>query len=120
MAKYRSGRINEEIKKNISSIIQNKVKDPRISAMVSVTRVDVTRDLSYAKVYISIFGNDKAKKETFEALKNSEKFIRSELGHSVRIRHVPQVIIEMDKSIEHGMHINTIIQEIKEKEENDD
>jgi len=56
MAKYRSGRINEEIRKEISDIIRNQVRDPRLTAMVSVTRVDVTKDLRYAKVYISIFG----------------------------------------------------------------
>ena len=61
MVNYRNGRINEEIKKEVSNTIQNKIKDPRVSAMVSVTRVEATRDLSYAKVYVSIFGDEKAK-----------------------------------------------------------
>jgi ribosome-binding factor A len=113
MSKYRGNRINEEIKKHVSSIIQNKLKDPRIGGLVSVTRVDVTRDLSYAKVYVSIFGDEKLKSETFEALKQSSGFIRSELGHNVRIRHVPQVLIELDESLEYGMKINTILGDIK-------
>lgn len=62
MAKYRSGRINEEVKKEVSSIIREDIKDPRMSGMVSVTKVDVTKDLRYAKVYVSIFGDKQVKK----------------------------------------------------------
>lgn len=69
MSKYRSGRINEEMKKEISNIIRSDIKDPRFTAMTSVTKVEVTRDLSYAKVYVSLYGNNKSKEETLEALK---------------------------------------------------
>jgi len=120
MTKYRNGRLNEEIKKNVSAIIQSKIKDPRMSGLVSVTRVNVTRDLSYAKVYISIFGNEKSKEDTLNALKSSAGFIRTELSHSIRIRHIPQIIIELDTGLEYGMHINSLIQEIKEKGKNDE
>lgn len=119
MAKYRGGRINEEIKKNVSSIIQNKVKDPRISSLVSVTRVEVTRDLSYAKVFISVFGDEKSKGDTVKALKSSAGFIRSELAHLVRIRHIPQILIELDESFERGMHINSLLTKIKKNDGND-
>lgn len=74
MAKYRAGRINEEVKKEVSSIIHNDIKDPRLSAMVSVTDVNVTKDLKYAKVYVSIFGNEKAKEESLQALKKFCRF----------------------------------------------
>lgn len=119
MAKYRSGRINEEMKKEISNIIQNDVKDPRISAMISVTKVDVTKDLRYAKVYVSIFGNEESRANTFEALKNSAGFIRREIGHKINLRYTPEIIMELDDSIEQGMHIDKILQKIKEKEHND-
>ncbi len=114
MANYRSGRINEELKREISNIISKDVKDPRVSAMVSVTHVEVTKDLHYAKVLLSIFGTGEQQEETLEALKHSIGFIRKELAHRVKLRHTPELIIELDNSIEHGMHINSIIEKLKE------
>lgn len=119
MAKYRSGRINEEIKKEVSEIIRNEVRDPRLTAMVSVTRVDVTKDLRYAKVFVSIFGNEEEKKSSLNALKNSSGFIRREVGHRVNLRFTPEITIELDNTIEHGMHINALIESIKEHKSND-
>ncbi|MCH3963981.1 MAG: 30S ribosome-binding factor RbfA [Clostridium sp.] len=116
MSKYRNGRINEEMKKEISNIIREDVKDPRITAMVSVTKVEVTRDLSYAKVYVSLYGNTRSKNETLEALKNSSGFIRREVGHRIRLRNTPEIIIELDNSIEQGMHIDELLRKIKEHE----
>ncbi|WP_446899517.1 30S ribosome-binding factor RbfA [Clostridium sp. LBM24168] len=116
MSKYRNGRINEEMKKEISNIIREDVKDPRLTAMVSVTKVEVTRDLSYAKVYVSLYGNTRSKNETLEALKNSSGFIRREVGHRIRLRNTPEIIIELDNSIEQGMHIDELLRKIKEHE----
>ena len=118
MVNYRNGRINEEIKKEVSNTIQNKIKDPRLSAMVSVTKVDTTKDLSYTKVYVSIFGNELAKKETIQALKSSTGLMRKEIGSHVKLRHVPQVIIEVDETIEHAIHLEGIFHQIKEQEKN--
>lgn len=119
MAKYRAGRINEEVKKEVSNIIQYELKDPRISAMVSVTKVDVTKDLRYAKVYVSIFGNEIAKSETFEALKSSTGFIRKGIGRKINLRYTPEIILELDDTIEHGMHIDSLIAKIKENDKHD-
>ena len=114
MAKYRSGRINEEIKKEISKIIRNDLKDPRINSMISVTKVDVTKDLRYAKVYVSIFGDQSSNSETFEALKSSAGFIRKEIGSRINLRYTPQIMLEMDNTIEQGMHIDEILNQIKQ------
>ena len=119
MAKYRSGRINEEIKKELSDIIRNEVRDPRLTAMVSVTRVDVTKDLRYAKVFVSVFGNEEEKKNTISVLKNSAGFMRREVGHRVNLRFTPELIIELDNTIEHGMHINALLESIKENKPHD-
>lgn len=119
MAKYRLGRINEEIKKEVSNIIQYDINDPRLTAMVSVTRVEVTNDLRYAKAFVSIFGTDEAKKESLQALRNSSGFIRREVGHRIKLRYTPEIIIELDKSIEHGMHINDLLSDLKEQDEDD-
>lgn len=116
MANYRPGRINEELKREISDIIRNNIKDPRMSGLISVTRVEATRDLSYAKVFISIFGTDDSKDETLGILKKSSSFIRKEVGSRMKLRHTPQIIVQLDESIENGMHIDSLIQKIKEKE----
>lgn len=115
MAKYRGGRINEEVKKEISDIIRSGLKDPRLTAMVSIVDVDVTKDLRYAKVYVSLFAKtDEEKKESFLALKSSSSFIRREVGHRINLRYTPEIIFEIDNSIEHGMHIDSLLQKIKE------
>ncbi len=119
MVNYRNGRINEEIKKEVSNTIQNKIKDPRKSAMVSVTNVETTKDLSYTKVYVSIFGNELAKKETLQALKSSTSLIRKEIGLHVKLRHVPQVIIELDETIDKAIHLESLFNKIKEKDKNE-
>lgn len=119
MVKYRSGRVNEEIKREVSDIIQNDIRDPRLSAMVSVTKVNVTPDFRYAKVYVSIFGDEASKNNSLQAIKSSAGFIRRELGQRVNLRYTPEIIVELDTSIEYGMHINSLLHKIKEKNEND-
>lgn len=116
MANHRGGRINEEVKKVVSDIIRNDVKDPRITAMVSVTEVKVTKDLSFANVYLSVFATNKEQEEeTFDIIKKSAGFIRKELGKRVKLRVTPQVVIERDSSIEQGMYIDSLLAKIKEK-----
>jgi len=116
MANYRGGRINEEVKREISTIIRNEIKDPRLTAMVSVTDVKVTRDLRYAKVFVSIFGkDDEEKNNTFIALKNASGYIRREIGQRINLRYNPQIIFELDDSINYGMHIEELIQKVKDK-----
>ncbi len=118
MANYRGGRINEEFKKEISNLIQNEIKDPRITAMISVTDVKVTKDLRYAKVYVSIFCNsEEEKKENLAALKNASGFVRKELGRRINLRYTPEIIFEIDDSINYGMHMDELIQKISKKDE---
>ena len=116
MANYRGGRINEEVRREVSNIIQNEIKDPRLTAMVSVTTVKVTKDMRYAKVYVSIFGkNDEEKNNTFQALKNASGYIRKEIGQRINLRYNPQIIFELDDSINYGMHIEELIAKTKDK-----
>ena len=113
MAKYRAGRINEEVKKEISDIIRTEIKDPRLTAMISVVDVNVTKDLRYAKVFVSIFGKDEEEKNnTFTALKNASGYIRKEIGIRINLRHNPQIIFELDDSISYGMRIEELIHEV--------
>ena len=116
MANYRGGRINEEYKREISNLIQNEIKDPRITAMISVTDVQVTKDLRYAKVYVSIFSkDDEEKKSNLEALKRSSGFVRKAVGQKVNLRHTPEIIFELDDSINYGMHMDELIQRISKE-----
>lgn len=119
MTKYRSGRINEEMKRQLSDIIRNELNDPRITAMVSITKVDVTKDLKYAKVFVSLFGSEEQKENTMAALKSSLGYLRREVGHRIDLRITPELIIEIDNTIEHGMHIDALLAKIKENKHND-
>lgn len=113
---YRSGRLSEEIKREISKMILDEIKDPRIKGMVSITDINVTRDLRYAKVYISIYGNEEEKKETIEGLKSASGYIRHEIGKRIKMRYTPEISFELDRSIEYGAHISEVLKELKNRE----
>lgn len=116
MANYRGGRINEEVRREISVIIRDEIKDPRMTAMVSITAVKVTKDLRYAKVFVSIFGkNEDEKNETFAALKSASGYIRKEIGQRINLRNTPQILFELDDSISYSMKIEELIEKVKEK-----
>lgn len=117
MSMQRLNRISEELKKEISMIIMNELKDPRISAMCSIVSVETTPDLKYAKVYVSIFGSKEEKENTLKGLKNASGFIRRKLGDVMKIRYLPEIHFVMDESIEHGAKIAEILNEINKKEE---
>ncbi|MFC4103522.1 MULTISPECIES: 30S ribosome-binding factor RbfA [Paenibacillus] len=113
MAKIRVGRVGEQIKKEISTIIQTELKDPRIG-FITVTGVEVTGDLSQARVFLSVLGNDEQKEETLKALSRSTGFIRSELGKRIRFRHTPELIFKFDSSIEYGSRITSILGQLND------
>ena len=116
MAKFRVGRVGEQIKKELSQILQMELKDPRIG-FVTVTGVDVTNDLSQATVYLSVLGDDSQKEETLKALAKAHGFIRSELGRRVRLRHTPELIFKFDTSIEYGSRIEQLLAQLNREEQ---
>lgn len=116
MASYnRTRRIGEEIRKIVSTMLINGIKDPRINSMVSVTDVEVTSDLSYAYIYVSILGGDE--ESTLEGLRNAESYIRREIGRSIKIRHIPQIIFKVDDSLVKGMYMDSLIKKVSQKEQ---
>lgn len=118
MAKHRMDRINEEMKKELADIIRNEIKDPRITAMVSVTGVEVTADLKYAKVYLSLFGKDKAEElETMAALNNAKGYMRRQLSSALNLRNTPELTLIEDISIDYGMHIDSLLREVLPKQD---
>ena len=117
MKQVRVSQIGEEIKRVISQLLRTKIKDPRISDMVSITEVRVTNDLSFAKVFVSVFGTEDEKNDTLEGLRNAEGFIKKEIGRNVKIRIMPKLIFELDDSVEESLRLEKILEEIKTKEE---
>lgn len=113
----RMGRIDEEYRKELSNIISYKIKNPNITGMISVTKVKVTSDLKYAKVSVSIL-NSKNVKETLEGLQKSSGFIRSELAKRVNLRNTPEIIFELDDSLEYGAKIDSILKDIMKDNKN--
>lgn len=111
MAKERINKINEEVHRSLAEIVRE-LKDSRIPLMTSIVAVSVTNDLSYAKVYVSVMGDDETKKRALEGLKSAAGYVRRELGRRIDIRHTPEILFELDRSIEHGAHINKIISEL--------
>lgn len=112
----RLGRIDEELKKEISNIINYELNNPKITGMISVTRAKITPDLKYAKVYVSIL-NAKNTKDTLANLKKSSGFIRSEIAKRINLRITPELIFVLDDSMEYGAKIDQILKEILPKKE---
>ncbi len=115
--KVRPNRIGEEIKKEVVLLIRNGIKDPRVDSLVSITDVEVTRDLSYATIYISRYGNEQQRQDALEGMKAAARFIRSELSKRLKLRTVPELIFKLDDSLEYGAKIETILHQIHQEEQ---
>jgi len=119
MSYQRIDRISEEVRREVDAIIRDELSDPRISGTFSVTRADVTGDLRYAKIYISVLEDDK-REELMAALKNAKGFIRRVLGKRMIIRYTPELTFVSDKNIEYGVHIAKVLADTLGTEENTD
>ena len=111
----RTDRIASEIMREAERIIREDVSDPRTQSMFSITHVDVTRDLRYAKVYVSIYEEDK-REPMMKALKSAAGFIRHNLGRRVQLRYTPELLFELDTTIEYGVHIASLINQVRKTE----
>ena len=107
MASNRIGRINEEIQRELASLIPN-VKDPRVSGLISVTAVDTTPDLRYAKIYISVLDKSDCA-QVLKGLKSASGYLRRELGHALQLRYTPELTFVRDDSIDRGAHILDVL-----------
>ncbi|MGM9553599.1 MAG: 30S ribosome-binding factor RbfA [Faecousia sp.] len=119
MASNRIGRINEEIQRELSDLLRE-LKDPRVhKTMLSITRVETTPDLRYAKIYVSLLDKEYTK-ETLAGLKSSAGYLRRELGRSLQLRYTPELQWQPDDSITHGAHILEILSKLDIPEDSDD
>ncbi|TCP30290.1 ribosome-binding factor A [Scopulibacillus darangshiensis] len=115
MANLRAHRVGEQMKKELSDIIGNRIKDPRVG-FVTVTGVDVTGDLQQATVYITVLGNDEQKEDTISGLSKAKGFIRSEVGKRIRLRKTPEISFKFDESIEYGNRIDRLLHDLNNGE----
>ena len=123
MASNRIGRINEEIQRELSDLIRG-LKDPRVQTMLSITRVDTTSDLRYAKVHISVL-EESRENEAMKGLRSAGGWLRRELGSSLQLRYTPELVFELDDSLKYGAHMYDLLsrlsaQEKREEPEHDD
>lgn len=109
----RHERLNEQVKREISEILRNEVRDPRVG-LVTVTEARVAPDLSFARIYVRPLGGEE--KELFDGLTNATPYIRRELGKRLSVRHVPEIRFEPDRALEHALHIEKLLSEVKKSE----
>lgn len=105
-------RINMKVQRELSQIIRSEIKDPRIHPLTSVVAVEVTPDLKYCKAYISVLGDEEAGKATIEGLRSAASFVRRELAHRVNLRNTPEIKFILDQSIEYGVNMSKLIDEV--------
>lgn len=111
----RTVRLNSLLKEVISEVIRKDVGHPKVSALVTVTSVDITKDLSLAKVYISVIGNEKEKEETIKALESAAGYIAVLASKKVVLRHFPSLIFKLDEGVDKHIRIDTILKELERK-----
>ena len=105
-------RINGEVQRELSNIIRGEIKDPRINPLTSVVAVEVAPDLKTCKAYISVLGDEESQAKTLAGLKSAEGFIRSKLAKTVNLRNTPEIRFVLDKSIEYGVKMSKMIDEV--------
>jgi len=119
MSYQRTRRIEEEIRKSLSRILIGQIKDPRVGNLVSIVRVELSKDLKFAKVYVSVFGDKLEKENAMEGLISASGFLRKELGAELKIRHVPEIHFKLDSSIEHSITVARIINKLSQEKRED-
>jgi ribosome-binding factor A len=108
-------RINGEVQKVLSALISREIKDPRINPMTTVVHVEVAPDLKTAKVYISVLGDDESKESTRKGLKSASSYMRGQLAKMLNLRNTPELTFIIDSSIEYGVHMSKLINEVNSK-----
>jgi ribosome-binding factor A len=116
MAYRRADRVSESIKREVSVMLVQEVKDPAIH-FVTVTAVETTDDLRFAKIFVSILGDEATRQETLQGLERAKGFLRGEIGRRLQLRYTPELQFRFDKSIDHAMKIKGILDKIKPPEE---
>ncbi len=115
----RTARLNDLLREEISELIRRHIKDPRLHGLISVTEVEASPDLRFAKVFISVLGSDEDTVNTLKGLRHAAGFLRHELRGRLTLRHIPELSFRLDRSIEQGAHIMQLLREIMPEQENE-
>lgn len=114
---HRTERVSEQLRSEISSVLRLEMKDPRVQ-LASVSRLELTRDLSHAEVYISVLGDDQdARTAALEAIDRAKGFIRSQVGRRMRLRVVPELVFHLDRGAEHSQHISDLLETLHDDDD---
>lgn len=112
MARIRVEKVRQAIQEEISSILLRDMKDPRVK-FVTVTDVELTDDMSQAKVFVSLYGEEEVREDAWKALNKAKGFLRSEIAKRIRMRVAPEILLEKDTSQEYGSHIDNLLRKLK-------
>jgi ribosome-binding factor A len=112
----RMPRVNEQLKREITDLVRNEARDPRIG-LVTVTAVSAAPDLSFAKVFVTVMGDDAERVATLEGLAAAAPWIRGELGKRMHVRRIPELRFELDRSLDYAMRIERLLHEIRPRDE---
>lgn len=116
----RTDRINEQLREEISTVLARQVKDPRLNALISITRVESSSDLRSARVYISVLGNDKQQKEALQGLQSAASFLRREIRDRINMKHTPFMTYLLDDSLQEADHLLRLMNDVKADEPSSD
>ncbi len=117
---FRPNRLAEEIKREVTDMLQVELKDPRICRLSSITDVEVSGDLRYAKLFVSVYGSEEEQSQTLAGLQSAGGFIRSELGKRIRLRFLPELTFCLDPSIQRGVRLANLIRQVVDDERTED
>lgn len=112
----RQERVSELLKREVSDILRREVKDPRLG-FVTVTDAEVSKDLRHARIYVSVYGDEKETEESLAAMKSAAGYVRGEFGKRVVLKVLPEIVFELDRSVEHGTRIFELLQQVKRDDE---
>lgn len=116
MSTQRAARLGDQIREELSNLMRQELKDPRIG-FVSIVKVEVAGDLRHAKVFASVLGDEKQKKDSLKGLTSAAGFLRSELGKILQLRYTPELHFVLDESIEHGTRIAQLLVQVQKEQE---
>lgn len=114
----RQARVAALVQEVVSELIQRRIKDPRVG-FVSVVKVDVPKDISQAKVFVSVLGTEEEKERTMEGLRSAQGLVRSEVAKALGMRHAPEIVFALDQGIEHSIRVSLLLKKIKEEPKSD-
>ena len=112
----RTDRINEQLREEISTVLARQIKDPRLNSVISITRVESSSDLRSARVYISVLGNDKQRKEALDGLQSAASFLRHEIRDRINMKHTPFMTYLLDDSIQEADHLLRLLNDVKSED----